>query len=456
MFRAVIATAALVAASSFAGAAALPEGATLLDPDMVWDMRDAHSMALSPDGKSIAYVSKGAIWVCSVTAGPPKKLADVPGTATAQMDTSEYRAARGDFNKIGSGVNVGTFHYENSIDWIEFPVIEWTRSQDGVTYATRDQQSGRPWTETHEVFHASLEGDTHKIATVTCNGYDELRYFNAFYVTSAKDYVVASAGYKPLIWDAEQNKPRATPFDYLVPSSTSDHFLGVEIDTRQPVLTDGKLQIRKRYDLVIPQDRYFDLIWSPDERFVVCRLHIQGVPDTWEGFRYGLATGEKRELQGDYLRERIAFSGNGGELMRTGTTEIHLGEYADGGNGTYIAIVPDGDGEQHDVFRFVRRAQPSDDWKGRKSYPPVRWSQDGSLFAAALPRDGDQRGFRYFLIDRSGQRWSLGPDDGQHYVSPYHVVAIANRGQTLIGCDDKNLFSVPVATIQKSNKEAAP
>jgi hypothetical protein len=141
--------------------------------------------------------------------------------------------------------------------------------------------------------------------------------------------------------------------------------------------------------------------------------------------------------------------------MRTGTTEIHLGEYADGGNGTYIAIVPDGNGEPHDVFRFIRRAKPSDDWKEKKSYPPVRWSQDSSLFVAALPRDGEQPGYRYFLVDKSGKRWPLGPDDGQHYVTPYNVVAIANGRQTLVGCDDKNLFSIPISTIQ-SGQEAAP
>jgi hypothetical protein len=84
----------------------------------------------------------------------------------------------------------------------------------------------------------------------------------------------------------------------------------------------------------------------------------------------------------------------------------------------------------------------------------VRWSPDGSLFAAALPRSGTQPGFRYFLIDKRGKRWPIGPDYGLRYVTPYHVVAIANDGQTIVGCDDKNLFSVPVATVQRNNEES--
>jgi hypothetical protein len=433
----------------------LPAGAILLDPDMVSDMRDQGSIAVSPDDKLIAYISKGAIWVCNVTSGPPTRLAEVPNTATARMNTPEFRAARIDFNNPTSKANIGQFHRENSIDWVEFPIIEWARSQEGVYYFTRTQLTDRPWTETFEICFVSLSGNISHITTVVCDAYDKIRNFKSFHVTKNWKYVVASVAQIPLIWEVASNKPRVTPFDYLVPSSTSDHFLGIEIDTRQLVTTDEKFEITQRFDVTVPQDRFLDLIWSPDEQFVVCRLHINGQdgnPDSWEGFRFNLQTGEKTDLTGAYLRERVAFTGHGGELVRTGTTPIHMYEYADGGNGTYIAIVPDGSGDQHDVFRFVRPQKAIDDWQMRKSYPPVRWSSDASLFAVAQPRGGDQPGFRYLLIDRNTQRWPLGPDDGAHYISPYYIIAIANDGKTIVGCDDTNLFSIPVESIQKARE----
>jgi hypothetical protein len=300
-----------------------------------------------------------------------------------------------------------------------------------------------------------LDGDISHITTVVCNGYDKIRNFKSFHVTKNWKYVVACVAQIPLIWEVASNRPRVTPFDYLVPSATSDRFLGVEVDTRQLVITDKNFEITQRFDVTIPQDRFLDLIWSPDEKFAVCRLHINdqdGNPNSWEGFRFNFSTGERTNLPGAYLRERVAFTGHGGELVRTGTTPIHMYEYGGGGNGTYIALAPDGSGEQHDVFRFVRPRKAIDDRQMRKSYPPVRWSSDVSLFAVAQPRGGDQPGFRYFLADRDGQRWPLGPDDGAHYISPYHVIAIANGGQTIVGCDDTNLFSIPVESIQKKRE----
>jgi hypothetical protein len=449
--------AALFSMAGKAVANELPASATLLDPDMVWDMRDQGSIAVLPDDKRITYISKGSIWVSSVTSGPPTKLANIPDTATAQMTTAEFRAARSDFNDPASKTNIGQFHRENSIDWVEFPIIEWGRSQDGVYYVTRTQKTERPWTETFDVYYVSLSGDISHITTIVCDAYDKIRNFKYFHVTRDWKYVLATVSQIPLIWQVDSNNPRVTPFDYLIPSTTSDHFLGIEIDTRQLVTTDENFEITQRFDVIIPQDRFVDLIWSPDEQYVVCRLHIQGQdgnPDTWEGFRFNLLTREKKDLAGAYLSERVAFTGDGGELVRTGTTPIHLYEYADGGNGTYVALVPDGSGSQRDIFRFVRPRKAIDDWQMRKDYPPVRWSSDAFLFAVAQPRGGDRPGFRYLLIDRNGQRWPFGTDDDAHYISPYHVIAIANGGKTIVGCDDTNLFSLPIASIQKEREAA--
>src|SRR5688500_18741517 len=87
-----IAVLALYAAASTVRAQ-LPQGATLLDPDIVWDPISVDSAAISPDGKLIAYVSKGAIWTCDVTSGPPTKLVDLPNTITSFLAAPEYQFA---------------------------------------------------------------------------------------------------------------------------------------------------------------------------------------------------------------------------------------------------------------------------------------------------------------------------------------------------------------------------
>ena len=76
-----------------------------------------------------------------------------------------------------------------------------------------------------------------------------------------------------MIWDVVANKPRATCFDYLLPSPTSDRYLGIEIDTRQLVVVDENFKIIKRIDVTFDADRQCDLIWSPDERFAICRSY---------------------------------------------------------------------------------------------------------------------------------------------------------------------------------------
>ena len=79
-----------------AARAELPKDAVVLDSDLVWDPVSVESAAVSPDGQLIAYVSKGAIWSCKVTAGPPTKLADLPDTITAFLSMPEHQAGSGE------------------------------------------------------------------------------------------------------------------------------------------------------------------------------------------------------------------------------------------------------------------------------------------------------------------------------------------------------------------------
>jgi hypothetical protein len=274
---------------------------------------------------------------------------------------------------------------------------------------------------------------------------------STFHVTRDKTHnVLSSDGKGPLIWDAVAGMPRATPFDYLLPSSTSDRYLGVEIDTHQLVIADENFKVATRFDVTLEPYRY-SLIWSPDENYAIVRISSEQPLDRhWTGFRVNLRTGQKRQLEGD-LADRLVFTGRKGEAVRIGIS-LSYRESLDGGNGTRIDVIPDGDSANFEIARFAKPYKETDDLQKRGRYPPVRVSSDGSLFAMAFPRAGDKPGYCYRLIDREGNQWSLGPDDQSLAVSPYYILAIAGS-HTIVACDDARLFSIPVAAIKQA-KEA--
>jgi len=442
----------------------LPPKATLLDPDMVWNKLNPTSFAISPDGQWIAYISKGAIWQCRVTAGPPTKLADLPNTVTEFRSTSNYRKKRGDFNKLDSNASDILFYNRPKKGLTRVVGLKWTPSQDGVFYTLGSSLPTRPWTATYRVMHASTQGVLTTIATISRNTHDEPHRLYSFDVTHDRSLVVASNGYTPLIWDASTDKPLATCFDDLLPSSTSGRFIGIEIDTRQLVITDENLKIKKRLDVFFSRKpyRFNRMFWSPDERFAICVSRLDHPDhDKWTGFRINLETEEQRPLEAgritswspveDYVPDQFAFTGRGGEFVRaTSTSLVGLG-FVSGGS-TYLATMPDGVGPPKDIYRFQQLPWPREEYRRKKPYPPVRFSEDATLFAMALPREEKKLGYRYWLIDRDGNKWPMGPEDPSLYVSPYHVVAIADNGRQVIACDDVQLFSIPVASIQNAEE----
>jgi hypothetical protein len=456
--------------SCSARAADLPSGATLLDPDIVWDIEPAPdpssgtrdpTFAISPDDKSIAYISKGAVWKCDVTAGPARKIADLPHTMTALLATPENRAAWNTMKTSQPWTTRDVLASKLGRAPVAVHSLAWTADQDGVVFTLSEGIQDRPWTVTYQVMHAPGKGVVTPIAKFTRNGYDEPNHFTIFHVTRDKKYVIASDGYRPMIWVAATHKPRAACFDVLVPSSTSGRFLGIEIDTRQLVIADEDFKIVKRFDVTFNAQRFVDLVWSPDERYALCREFVEHPPEPWlepwTGFRIDLTSGTKRAVDGMYRSERWMFTGRGGESVRTGKTEVVMGGYGDGSGGTYVSIVPQGGGDERDIVRFVRTAaeQQSVDWRKRGRYPPLRIGKDSGLFVVALPHEAGKPGFRYFLFDRNGNRWPIATtDDESQAASSFDIVAIANSGKTIVACDDSRLFSLPIEKIKNAHSQA--
>ncbi len=437
----------------------LPAGATLLDPDMVWEMRKPNSFAISPDEQWIAYISRGALWLCSVTAGPPTKLADLPNTVTELRSTMKnYRKWRGDFNKLASEMNSSQFDSRRRKCLALVRHVKWSPSQDGVFYVVSCSKKSMPYATEYRVRHVTTDGATTKVATLVRDTYDKPNYFWRFDLSHDRSLVVAS-GYKPLIWDAKTDKPVATCFDYLLPSTTSGRFLGIEIDSRQLVITDKSLKIEKRIDVTFNPRKLCKMFWSPDERYAICASRLDHpARDKWSGFRLNLETGEQRPLRDgrfstrnsreDYVADQFVFTSNGEEVVRA---SCRGKGFFDGINNC-LETIPDGKEPLITLSRFQKRPWPRKKYRSKKPYPPIRIDKDGSLFAVALPREGEKLGYRYWLLDREGNKWSCGPDDSTLYVSPFHVIALADKGQQVIACNEVQLFSIPVATLQNAKR----
>jgi hypothetical protein len=418
----------------------LPAGAILLDDDLVFEQQLPLNAVVSSDENSIAYVSKGALWCCKTTGGPPTKLADLPNTITELLANSELHDFRGDPAKVAR--SMGERWRLATINRTKIQGPQWAVGSDRVYWMGAGLSQTKDLVTNTCVMCASIDGVVKTIATLESPPRNPV-WYDGFHVTSDEKFVVLSNN-RPLIWNAVTNKPQATPYDYLLPSSTSYRYLGVEIDTRQLVLVDENFKVAKRFDVKFDEQQQFDLIWSPDERFALDRIIYSGPMqiDQWIGYRMNLDTGEKQPLGGRKI-DHYEFKTTRGELISSGLGKDEIGEITEW-HGAYIAR-----GISADVVRFYKPGK-LDDWKYHKRYPPIVFSNDGALAAMALPHNDNEHEFRYYLIDTFQNGWRYLTPLG---VPQYKVVAIVNDNQTIIACDESRLFSLPVAPIKEKGPE---
>jgi hypothetical protein len=403
----------------------LPPAAKILDPEIIFHGRPYP--VISPDGKWVAYFSRGFVCAANVRGGDARRLFEILDSWTPLLARSEIK------NTI----------FE----------LQWTQESDGVVFGVQSYDDTKTLSR-FEVWLVSLNDTQKKLAH---EEHDiELRGLGYRSVlTRDRKYLVATSHWpRPLIWDLATNGPRATPFLTLTPSTTSGRWIGIEKDTRQLVLLDESFAVTTRIDEFLPSRSFgVGLDWSPDENFVICRNQV-GFDhfSNWEGFWLNLDTGEKRHLEGRFMDEQIAFTGRGGEFFRCGQDGVRSKSMSgDQITGAHLTIVPEGNGPPRDIWRI--NVDPNGPKPGlltnRPGNPPLRMSLDGKLFAIGLPRPaGERSGVIWHLINRDGATWRLPGADTNTFMGPYQVVGFAQNSQTIVAHDEKRLFAIPLSAIQ--------
>jgi len=450
----------VIGPGSVTRAGELPKSATVLDPDCIFYLWPYPT--ISPDGEWVAYVSKGHVCVCNINTPAPRQVMEVPHSWTwpnfvIKKRDSSLKGSFDDFRGLSRDER-NELHAQltNTVYG-----LTWTYDSAGFVFGVQSYDAEQK-TSTSDGYFASVDGDITKLAHV---GPDALtRGLVTGTLSRDRKYLVselqeAHPGYRPLIWDVKKNKPRATCYLYLTPSKTSARSIGIEKDSRQLVIVDEQFDVIKRFDETMPDRSFgFRLDWSPNERFIIWRNQI-GFDhfSNWKGFHLDLETGAKRELEGRFMDELVAFTGHGGEFLRCGQNGARS-KFVSGDQitGAHLTIVPEGEGPPHDVWRIT--VDPNKPMPGmltnRPGNPPLRMSPNGNLFAIGLPRPvGKLSGCIWHLINREGSTWQLPGEDNGEYVSPYELAGFADNGKLIVAYDRTRLFAFPVSEVGNDENE---
>jgi hypothetical protein len=428
----------------------LPPQARVIDPDIIFE--EPALTSISPDGKWLAYLSKGCVYISSISQPKPIQVFEVPESWSQILAKSPYADTHGDPRALYK--LIGSDGHRDLSKQVKRRVydLRWLFDSSAITFCLQSYAEN-PSFPSCETWRISTDGEATSLSRTPAGG-GTISICGGV-LTRDQKFLVQQAQDRARIWDIATNKPRAAPFITLVPSSTSDRWIGIEKDTMQLVLTDANFAVTKRFDEYRPGKSYgFSLDWSPDERFIIWRNQI-GFDhfSNWEGFWMDLDTGAKRPLDGRYMNDEFGFTSNGGEFWRLCTISGRTNGY-DFAVGAFLAIVPGNPtSEPKDVWRFEV------DSNGKKpgaftNVPtgmPLRHSRDCTLFALGLPRPvGARSGFFWHLLDRDGHKWKFPGTDTDDYISPYDIVGFAEDGKSIVAYDKTRLFIMPVTSIKQA------
>ena len=154
----------LTAAFGYAGE--LPKTATVLDADVGLDNRPYP--IISPNGKWIAYTSKGVVCACSVAEPVPRKLFEASEAVTKALPRTE-NASPG--NMIGREQD-GDSHLKLSTQ-VKSTVygLHWTPNSEGVFFGIRSEDVEKR-ISTYDMWYAPVEGKPTNLARIS-RGFNE-------------------------------------------------------------------------------------------------------------------------------------------------------------------------------------------------------------------------------------------------------------------------------------------
>lgn len=455
---------AVIVAANVAARDGLPVGAVVLDDNL--GMSSWPYPRISPDGQWVAYVSNGFVSVANILDPEPKRVMEVPNSRTWPYFkvSGSHDPSTGRFDQVIHGLDRDEYRAVLSQMTHTIYGLNWTFDSAGFVFGvqsySKPRKTGiRETKSNNDTYLADTAGNYKKLA------YDvsavSIRSPLAGILSRDQQYLVSHGfelaydTHRPLIWDTRINRPKAAPFIYLIPSSTSDRWLGIEKDTRQLVVVDSKFQVIQRFEEFLPEKTYgFAMKWSPDERFVIWRNQI-GFDhfSNWEGFRLDLQTGEKRLMDGRIMDEKFGFTGRGGEFYRCGNRAKKTRGY-DKLVGSHLILVPDGDGEAVELWKMESDNEPLMGSLVTWGIMPIQLSSDGELFILSLRKWINQKDHSYFeLIDRERNRWRLRGENGDHLLAPYLIVGFANENRLFVAYDDKRMFTFPVAIVKTANNK---
>jgi len=443
---------AMMGAANVAAQDDLPSGAVVLDDNL--GMHSWPYPSVSPGGQWVAYVSQGYVCVCNVENPKPRSIMEVPNSWTWPhfKVVKSGRSEEGAYNDLSYGLKRDD--RRKLLEQVTHTIygLNWTYDSSGFVFGIEQYVAKRKsWIK--DTYLANVDGALTPLAhvdpdTPTSGGV-------AGILTRDRKYLVAS--YQgPLLWDVNRNKPRATPFLTLIPSSTSDRWLGIEKDTRQLVVVDNEFKVIQRFKEFLPEKTHdLAMKWSPDERFIISRNRI-GFDhfSNWEGFRLDLQTGEKRLMDGRIMNEKFGFTGHGGEFYRCGNHAEKTRGY-DKMVGSHLILVPDGVSDAVELWKMESDNEPAMGslvtWGG---ITPIQMSSDGELFILSLRKWINQKYYSYYeLIDRRGNRWHLRDENGDQLLAPYLIVGFADENRLLVAYDDERMFTFPVAVVKTANNK---
>jgi hypothetical protein len=424
----------------------LPAECKILDNDLI--MHSWPYPTISPDGRCIAYISRGNICVVDVAGGDPRRLVELPDTWTEVLARPEYAHAQGNFGELVRGKSRDEYRSLVALVTSTAFGLRWTHDSRGVIVGVQSYDKEKQHALS-DVWLLTVDEAPEKLVHVEQH-FSNIRGGNSIHLTRDRRFLVWAGEGKPLIWDIAKGRPRATCFLDLTPSTTSGRWIGIEKDTRQLVATDDDFEITQRYEEFLPtRSQGAELIWSPDERHLIIRNQV-GFDhySNWEGYRLDLKTNQRRILTGSYWDETIEFTGRGGEFIREASVGVQGMTSGLIQTASYLQIVPDGDGYTQQLWgvRSLPGAARGKEVRLRSyHHDVVRWSPDFKLFIIGVPRQTGPYGIVAHIVDRDRKTWRLPGNDTGSFKSPYSIVGFAADGEAIVGYDEKRLFSLPTS-----------